>query len=163
MAQPEPTDAEINAGTPDAVKDTPKPEPASEPASKPKPSRAKSGGHMPTVLKRSPDSSQKLIVAAMAIATANTVFANMRRENKKVPAPRIVIGGFAVAIGLLFMSELQSEFAEAMALVILVASLVGPNGTEIINAVTNLVGSDQRVSQIAASRRGSAGGGVQHM
>jgi hypothetical protein len=159
MAQPEPSDAEINAGTSDAATPEPKPEPASEPASKPK---AKTGGHMPATLKRSPDSSQKLIVGCMVIATANTVFANMRRENKKVPAPRIVIGGFAVAIALLFMSELQSEFAEALALVILLASLVGPNGTEIINAVTNLVGSDNRVTQIAASRRARSTGGAHY-
>jgi hypothetical protein len=156
MAQPEPTEAELNEGTSDAKTSS------SKASSEPKGKSSSNGSHIPAVLKRSPDSSQKLIVASIAIATANTVFANMRKEDSKVPAPRIVIGGFAVAIGLLFLSELQSEFAEAMALVILVASLVGPNGTELVNAVTNLTSSDKRVKDIGAKRPVRGSGGVHY-
>lgn len=137
MAQPEPTEAELNAGVDDATGTDAGSEP-SKPATKPAAKKSAPARKLPKM--KSPDSSQKLIVGCMVIATANTVFANMRKEKAKKPAPRIVVGGFAVAIALLFMSELQAEFAEALAVVILVASLVGPNGTELINAVTRLVG-----------------------
>lgn len=158
MAQPEPTETELNAGVENATGEQSgqnKPKADKVPATAPRAQRK-----MPKM--KSPDSSQKLILGCMAIATANTVFANMRKKGERKPAPRIVIGGMAVAIALLFLSELQQEFAEALAVVILVASLVGPNGTELINAISELVKSDGRVQQIAASRTGAAGTGINY-
>jgi len=83
--------------------------------------------------------SQKLVLGAMAVGTTSTVVAQVRKDQKN-QIPRTILAGFVIAIALLFLSEGQTELAEAIAILIMIASLIGPNGTEIINLVSKLVG-----------------------
>jgi len=84
--------------------------------------------------------SQKLVLGAMAVGTTSTVVAQIR-QNDKGKIPRTVLAGFVVAIALLFLSESQAELADSIAVLIMVAALIGPNGNEIMGLVNKLVNS----------------------
>lgn len=77
--------------------------------------------------------SQPLIVGSIAIGTTNTII-NQIQKHEGSKLPRTVFGGFAVAVGLLFLSELSDDLATSLALLIMVASLVGSSG-----ALANLI------------------------
>lgn len=84
--------------------------------------------------------SQKLVLGAIAVGTGSTVVAEIRKD-KKGDIPRTIFAGFVVAILLLFLSEGQEELADSLALLIMVAAIIGPNGTELIGLVNKLVSS----------------------
>lgn len=131
MPQPEPSDAEINEGTSDAGSGDSKPQSEQQ--------RIKSAV---TGKKRkplpSPGANQKFILGSMALIVTNNVVANLANSEAKTPAPKIVIGGFALTVGMLIMSEFQPELARALVIVMLIASFVGPNGTALLNLITKL-------------------------
>jgi inorganic pyrophosphatase/exopolyphosphatase len=84
--------------------------------------------------------SQKLVLGAMAVGTTSTVVAQIRK-NERGKIPRTVLAGFVVAIALLFLSESQTDLADSIAVLIMVAALIGPNGTEILGLINKLVNS----------------------
>ncbi len=83
--------------------------------------------------------SQGLILGSMAVATTSTTVKQIRKsESTKIP--RTVFAGLMLAVVLLFLSEGQPELAESVALLIMVAALIG-TGAEAINLGNKLVGS----------------------
>lgn len=96
---------------------------------------------------------QTVIIVSTAVATGSTVVANLVSTKSRTPAPRIVLGGFALTVGLLVMSEFQPDLAEAFAILLMIAALVGPNGTELFKLVTRLSGY-QPATSTGATRSG---------
>jgi len=84
-------------------------------------------------------SPQQIIVLSVGVATANNVVANATKADSKPWFP-VVMGGLGISVGLLIASEFQSEVATGFAVLILVASLIGPNGTALANLLVNLTG-----------------------
>ena len=81
---------------------------------------------------------QAIILASMSVAVGNTVVSSLTTEQVRAPAPRILIGGFVATIGLLVASEAYPQIAESLAILIMLATLFGPNGTALVNTITRL-------------------------
>lgn len=81
---------------------------------------------------------QMVILGSVGISVANNTVANLMRSNDRVPPLRPLVGGFFLASGLLVLSEFKPEPAKAIAILVLVASLIGPNGTALISLAEKL-------------------------
>ena len=84
--------------------------------------------------------SQNLVLGAISVATTSTVISEIRKDRKD-QIPRTVLAGFVVAIALLFLSESQGNLSDSLAILIMVAAIIGPNGSEAINLFNKLVSS----------------------
>lgn len=80
----------------------------------------------------------KKILLAMAVTVAVTAIGNMRKDKKRTPDPRILIGGFAATIMLLVASEFSDDIPEGLAILSMIATLVGPNGEATWDMVNNI-------------------------
>lgn len=65
---------------------------------------------------------------------------------------KIILGGFIVTVTLLVVSDSQPELAESMALLIMLATLFGPNGNALTDLITKLTTNPTKVgNQVAAA------------
>lgn len=98
--------------------------------------------------------SQPLIIASISIAVVDTAITDLRKnDTHQVPALRIVAGGVVVMVVLLALSDANEQVADSIAILILLATLIGPKGGAISTLLSKLIGADS----IAALQ---AGGGV---
>lgn len=87
--------------------------------------------------------SQPLIIGAVGVAILDTTITDLTDHNtSNGPSFRIVIGGFVVMVGLLALSDAAEELADAMAILILVGTLVGPKGGALSTLVSKMVSKD---------------------
>lgn len=85
--------------------------------------------------------SQTVILSSMTIAVVAALTTNIASKSETKGSPvRIVIGGYLVTVGLLLGSEVNEKVAEGFAILILTASLFGPNGDVFANLITRTVG-----------------------
>lgn len=83
--------------------------------------------------------SQAIILASMTVVTIDSgIHSLTSNKTARVPESRIVIGGFLVTIGLLVFSEFNEELSEAMAILILLATIFGPSGGSLTKLVERL-------------------------
>lgn len=99
---------------------------------------------------------QNIILGSMAIAVGNNVVANLNRS-EPTPWFPTVVGGFALTAGLLVASEFQPTIAQGFAVLILFASLLGPNGTALVNLIVKLTNAEVTEPR---SPRPTGGGGM---
>lgn len=95
--------------------------------------------------------SQPYIVGAMVVAVADTALSGIINEGNRVPPMRVIVGGWAVTVGLLVLADNHDAFASAMATLILLATLAGPNNDGLFKSLGNAVG-------YTASGSGGSGG-----
>lgn len=88
---------------------------------------------------------QPIIIGCMAVAVLDTTIVDLRKSTNKSPAFRIILGGFVVTVALLVVSDSQPEIAETVALLILLATLFGPNGTALADLLAKLTGTDYKL------------------
>lgn len=91
-----------------------------------------------------------MIIGCMAVAILDTTINDLRSNTNKSPAFKIILGGFVVTVTLLIVSDSQPEIAETMALLILLATLFGPNGTALADLATKLTTNPATVKAGAA-------------
>lgn len=97
--------------------------------------------------------SQPLIIGAVSLAAIDTVVTDLRGKSKDSNSPsfRIVIGGFVTIVALLALSDYNEELADTLALIILLATLFGPNGGGLADFLNKAMGPDAiRTQQIGA-------------
>jgi len=82
---------------------------------------------------------QPVIAASMGAAVAVNTVAALKASDAPLPGPRLIAGGFIVTVSLLLLSEVQPNIATSLALLIVVASLIGPNGPVFLKWLTDLV------------------------
>lgn len=151
MPQPTPTDAEMNAGVDEP---TPK-KSASRKATKPATIKQKvkgPGRQIPLVRSYSPDQAQKVILAAMLVVVLTSALSAITdKKGSKYPPAKILIGGFGATVILLVFSEFKPGIARSLAILAMVASLVGPNGTVITDTLVKVTGSNPAVGRTKAN------------
>lgn len=81
-----------------------------------------------------------VILGAMTVAVADSALANMQRTKSPYPTAKIVVGGWVVAIGLLAISDRHPSFARTTALLIMFATLAGPNNTALLSTLSHATG-----------------------
>lgn len=86
--------------------------------------------------------SQPLIIASVTIAMADTAITDLRKSGASVPALRIVFGGVIIMVVLLAVSDFNEEIADSVAILILLATLIGPKGGALNTLLGKLVGPD---------------------
>lgn len=86
--------------------------------------------------------SQPLIIGAITIAVLDTTVADLRSTTGNTPAFRIIIGGFVVVITLLAVSDYSEELADSFAILILLATLIGPKSGGISEFLSKVLKSD---------------------
>lgn len=89
---------------------------------------------------------QTIIVASMTVAVVNATVASLSKSQTKGPPARIIIGGWVLTVGLLLGSEAQPGIAESIAVLVLFASLFGPNGTVLADALTKATTSTKAIA-----------------
>ena len=105
--------------------------------------------------------SQPLIIGAVSLAVIDTAVSDLRKSTgAKAPQFKIIIGGFVVVVVLLALSDSQEELADSIAIVILLATLFGPNAGALATLITKLTGGKYdptAVGQdvISAAQRGA--------
>lgn len=82
--------------------------------------------------------SQPLIIGAVSLAVIDTTIVDLKGSTSKSPTFKIVLGGFIVMVVLLALSDSQEELADSLALLILLATLVGPKGGALSDLLTKL-------------------------
>lgn len=85
--------------------------------------------------------SQPLIIGAVTIAAIDTVITDLQSNDNKGPQFRILIGGFVVMVTLLALSDANEQLADSLALIILLATLVGPKGGALSKTIIKLTGN----------------------
>jgi hypothetical protein len=90
--------------------------------------------------------SKPLIIGAMAVATADTSIANMRKAHSGHPTSRIIIGGWLITVMLLFGAEVNEPLADMFALLVLVSTLAGPNNNALFSALVNATSNGVNVT-----------------
>ena len=93
-------------------------------------------------------SKELTIVGAMGTATVLSLVHDLTHVHRgsRAPAIAIPIGGFMATVGLLALSGPVPDVAVGFALLVLIASMIGPNGQEFVNMLNNLVGGKPTVS-----------------
>ena len=96
-----------------------------------------------------------LILGAMTVTVVETTVAALASDTASKVAPvRILIGGYLVTVALLIGSDVNEEVAQAFALLIMLASIFGPNGTTVAKVVTRVTGGKSKLTT-----SGGSGGG----
>ena len=72
--------------------------------------------------------SQAVILGCMAVSLTETLVGGVIGDVPHTSVIRTFIGGYVVTMGLLITSEMNPQFAESFAILILLASTFGPNG-----------------------------------
>lgn len=91
--------------------------------------------------------SQPLIIGAVSVAVADTVITDLRNtQTSNVPALRIIVGGVVVMVVLLAVSDSHEEIADSVAILILLATLIGPKGGALATTLNRLVGGTDKPS-----------------
>ena len=80
------------------------------------------------------------ILGAMTVTIAESTVASLSNKSGKMPATKIIIGGYLVTVALLIGSDINAEVAEGFALLIMLASVFGPNGTTLAKLITRVTG-----------------------
>lgn len=81
---------------------------------------------------------QSIILGTMAITIIDATIGNLESSKARVPASRILIGGYLVTMVLLVGSEVSPSVAEGMSILIMLGSLFGPNGGALTQLVSKL-------------------------
>lgn len=88
--------------------------------------------------------SQPLVLGAMAVAVADTSINYLSKstsEQVRTPPIKVIVGGLVVTVGLLVISEQNEKFADSMALLIMLATVFGPNGNALAKAIDKVAGT----------------------
>lgn len=94
---------------------------------------------------------QALIIGGMSIAILDTTIQDLKTHSNRGPAIKVILGGFIVTVTLLIVSDSQPELAESLALLILLATLFGPNGTALTDLVTKVTSGKVTTQTVAAN------------
>ena len=103
-------------------------------------------------------STQTVILASMTVAVSgNAISAVVESDNRSEMAPAIKVGaaGLALTVGLLVVSEFQPKIASSVAILLMVASLLGPKGTALFDAIMRAVNGGK-----PSNKRVTSGGGT---
>jgi hypothetical protein len=84
--------------------------------------------------------SKPLILASMAFVTVDTGIASLKKSGSasRIPPVRVLVGGWFTTVLLLVLAESQEKIADGLALLMLIATLTGPNNTALLTAISNV-------------------------
>lgn len=102
-------------------------------------------------------SAQSTVLMSMTVAVGGNVASILTGADDiadMLPAIRVGVGGFALTIGLLVVSEFQPALASSVAILVMVASLLGPNGVALFDTVMKTI---NRPTTAAAAGSGGSG------
>src|SRR3954466_14375373 len=89
--------------------------------------------------------SQPLIIGAVGVALLDTTITDLTdHDTANGPSFRIILGGFVVMVSLLALSDVSEELADSMAILILVATLIGPKGGALSKVINKAVGGSYK-------------------
>lgn len=89
--------------------------------------------------------SQPLIIGAISIAVIDTTIADLTDSDSNGPQLKIIIGGFVVLVTLLALSDYREDIADSLAILILLATVIGPKGGAISHLIDKLTGDPKRI------------------
>lgn len=79
---------------------------------------------------------QSIILGTMAVTVIDAIVSNLQTTQSRVPASRILIGGYLATMILLIGSDVAPELAEATSILVMIGSLLGPDGGAFIKLIS---------------------------